>query len=425
MKVTFVTYDSDKDVGGVSSWLQRLLPRLKTAGVEVEVHVLAFGGRPGVNCAWFEKQGIPFRWKPWEEDTRKAVRNCLKLIEESQPDIYVPNCILPAYYAAGYAHRQGVHTVGVLHSDAPFYWGVVDEFVNGLPAFRLSAVVTVSKFLQEAVEESTKKHNVVIRRIGCGVPISDEVAKAPNGVFRLVYSGRLEEEQKCISEVTRALCSVVNQNPGVEAWIVGEGSARANVERIIQTSGVATQRIRLLGRVDVSCIYSILRDCHAFVLLSDYEGLPVAMLEAMAVGVVPVCLDMRSGIREAIQPGFNGLIVKDRKADFYAAVQTLQNGVVLWSKLSANARETVRQKFSEETCAASWIELLHSFEKSKRIGPVKLPVFIRLSRRNPKFGHYDQRLLPFGKSWSRLRIALGYYRRKMLKSFFRTSPIKE
>lgn len=421
MKVVFATYDSPDDVGGVSSWLQRLLPRLKVAGFEVEVHLMAFGGRPGVNCAWFEKHGIPFRWIPWEEETRKAVRNCLKLIEESQPDVYVPNCILPPYYAAGYVRSQGVQTVGVLHSDDPFYWGLVDEFINGRLEFRLSALVAVSKYLEGAVEEATKKHKVVVRRIGCGVPIPDHVAKPPSGVFRLVYTGRLVEEQKCISEVTRALCAVINQNPGVEAWIVGEGGARATVEQIIQTSGVDAQRVKLLGRVDISKIFSVLRDCHAFVLLSDYEGLPVSMLEAMAAGVVPVCLDMRSGIREAIQPGFNGLIVKDRKEDFYAAVQALQRDPVLWSKLSANARETVRQRFSEETCAASWIELFRSFEISRRAIPVKSPVFVRLPRRNPKFGYSDQRHLPFGKNWSRLRSILGRYRRKMLAKIGGTS----
>src|SRR5205823_7198333 len=100
-----------------------------------------------------------------------------------------------------------------------------------------------------------------------------------------------------------------------------------NVERIIETSEVDTQRIRLLGRVDVSSVYSVLRDCHALVLLSDYEGLPVSMLEAMAAGVVPVCLDTRSGIRDAIQHGFNGLIVKDRKDDFHGAVRTLKKDV--------------------------------------------------------------------------------------------------
>ena len=148
-----------------------------------------------------KRSEYPFRWRPWEDDTERAVRNCLELIEESQPDIYVPNYLLPAYYAAGYVRSQGVYTVGVLHSDDPFYWGLVDEFVNGLSAFRLSAVVSVSKFLQEVVEKSTKKHKLIARHIANGVPIPDDAAKPPNGVFRLVYTGRLEEKQKCISDV--------------------------------------------------------------------------------------------------------------------------------------------------------------------------------------------------------------------------------
>jgi colanic acid/amylovoran biosynthesis glycosyltransferase len=402
VKAVFVTYDSDNDVGGVSSWLRRLLPRLKATGIGVEVHVLTVAGRPGINCAWFKKQGIPFRCKPWESETRKAVRHCLNLIVESQTDIYVPNCMVPAYYAASYFRRQGGTTVGVLHSDDPFYWGIVDEFVNGCPAFRLSAIVTVSKFLQQAVDESANANAIDIRRIAYGVPLSTEVAKPPNGVFRLVYTGRLVEEQKRISEVAHALCSVVSQNSAIEALIVGEGGARADVERIIQTSGVDTRRMRLLGRVDVSDIYSVLSDCHAFVLLSDYEGLPLSMLEAMAAGVVPVCLDMRSGVREAIQPGFNGLIVKDRKGDFNSAIRTLQRDTGLWSKLSANARETVKENFSEETCAVSWVELLRSFGEHRHGGVIRTPLFIRLPRRNPKFGHYDNRTSP--ATWLRSRI---------------------
>jgi glycosyltransferase involved in cell wall biosynthesis len=417
MKVGFATYDTPTDVGGVSSWLQRLLPRLQDVGIDVEAHVLAYGGQPGINCAGFAAQGIPYHCRPWEDDTKKAAQNCLKILEESQPDVYVPNCILPAYYAAGYARQQGIHTVGVLHSDDPFYWGLVDEFVNGLPARRLSAVVAVSNFLLEAIMKSTKRHNLITRRIGCGVPLPAESAEPPKDIFRMIYTGRLVEEQKCISEVARALCSVVKQNPGTEAWIVGDGKDRVNVEQIIATCGVDPKRVKLLGRVAVSEIYSVLRQCHAFVLLSDYEGLPISMLEAMATGVVPVCLDMRSGIREAIQPGFNGLIVKDRQEDFYAAILSLIKEPPLWAKLSANARRTVHQKFSEAAGAAAWTELLGSFKDSKRVKSFKSPFWIRLPRRNSKFGHYDQRLLPFSKNWNRLRIRVGFYRRQLLKPF--------
>ena len=411
MKAVFVTYDSENDVGGVSSWLQRLLPGLQAAGIEVEVHVLALGGRPGINCAEFARLGIPYRWRPHADDTRRAVRNCLKLIAESRPDIYVPNCILPAYYAAAYARRSGMPTIGVLHSDDPFYWGIVDEFVNGAPAFRLSAVVAVSKFLEDAVRDVSGQNLSVLRRIGCGVPLAEQFARPPEKTFRLVYVGRLQDEQKRISEVAFALCEAARRNPVVEAWLVGDGSERAKVEQIIRASGMAV-RIKLLGRVEVSRIYSVLRDCHAFVLLSDYEGLPVALLEAMSAGVVPVCLDMRSGIREAIRPGFNGLIVKDRKEDFYAAVQALQDDPALWSRLSTNARTTVRENFSEAAGAAAWAELLRSFAGKTPVRPIKVPFFLRLPPPNSKLAGYDFRWSPWQRAWRRFRRVGGRCKRK-------------
>jgi glycosyltransferase involved in cell wall biosynthesis len=61
----------------------------------------------------------------------------------------------------------------------------------------------------------------------------------------------------------------------------------------------------------------------------------------MAIGGVPICLESRSGIREAIEHGVNGLVVKDRADDFLAAVSHLQSDPAKWRQLSLAARETV------------------------------------------------------------------------------------
>jgi hypothetical protein len=96
MEVAFATYDAPRDIGGVSTWMQRVLPLLQGAGVVVEVHVMAVGGQHGTNRTYFEERGIPVRWVPWQQHLPYPVRAFLRFLEEGQPDVYVPNCIAPA-----------------------------------------------------------------------------------------------------------------------------------------------------------------------------------------------------------------------------------------------------------------------------------------------------------------------------------------
>jgi colanic acid/amylovoran biosynthesis glycosyltransferase len=170
------------------------------------------------------------------------------------------------------------------------------------------------------------------------------------------------------------------------------------VDDIIREKG--NGRVRMLGRVDNAKMYDMLAQCHGLVLLSDYEGLPISMLEGMAAGVVPICLDVRSGIREALEHGVNGLIVKDRAADFFSTVKALQGDLTKWQKLSLAARETVRERYSIEECARQWVCLLqHQNSAMAPRASFSAPKVLRLPPRNPKFGHQDMRL-----SWNaRLR----------------------
>ena len=407
MKVAFATYDAPRDVGGVSTWLQRLLPLLQAAGIEVEVHLMAIDGKSGSNCEFFKEHGISFRWIPWQENLRQGVRAFLKFLEESQPDVYVPNCMLPAYFAAAYAKKAGIPTVGVLHSHDDFYWGLVDEFINGSPRFRVTAIVPISRFLESELISAAAMRGVTIRQIDLGVPIPPRETQAPKSVFRLVYIGRLTERAKRVSDVATALCAVARGDPSLQAWIVGDGDARDSVEAIIRKENMGAQ-VQLLGRIDNKEIYDVLAQCHALVLLSDYEGLPISMLEAMAAGVVPICLDTRSGIREALEDGKNGLIVKDRAEDFFNAVKKLQIDSAMWQRLSLAARETIRQRYSVEACARQWAGLLEGLDKARSTKKkFKAPQLLRLPPPNPKFGYHDTR-----QSW-----------RRILRNYIRSNPV--
>ncbi len=365
--------------------------------------------QPGVICAFCEEQGIRVRRMPLLMHLPYAVRAFLKFLEEGQPDIYIPNHMVPAYFAAGYARRAGIPTIGILRTDDPYYSGIADEFITGDPDFRVSAIVTVSSFLESQVSPMAATRDVMVRRIPSGVPIPAKTAQLPRSVFRLVYIGNLKEQQKRISEVANALCTATQSFPNLEAWIVGEGVARPAVEDIICEKGMG--RVKLLGRVDNAQIFDLLAQCHSLVLLSDYEGMPVCVMEAMAAGVVPVCFDTRSGIREAIEHGVNGLIVKDRAADFLAAVRELQSDPAKWQQLSLAARETARRRFSIEECARQWVALLKDLHRPRAArADFKAPRVLRLPPPDPKFDIFGMTIPWRGRVADYIRSTPPLYR---------------
>lgn len=411
--VQFVSYDGPQDVGGVSSWLRQAVPRLREQGIDARVDLFCFGDKPGANAEWYRGQDVPFRWSPWVRDTGRAVRQCLLWLSEDLPQVYVPNCILPAYFAAAEAKRCGARTIGVLHSDDPFYWGLVDEFVHGGEEWRLDELVVVSRFLHEALR-SNANVTMPIHEIPYGVTLSHGNVAKPNGLFRMVYTGRLVEEQKRISDLARAFCSVARQHPDLEAWIVGAGAGEASVRSILRAEGME-ERVILKGRVDQAQIHEVLKQCHVFALLSDYEGTPVSLLEAMSLGLVPICLETRSGVGEVIAHMKNGILVRDREKSFSAAVSYLVGNPEVYSRFSAAARQTILEQYSNELCHARWKALL--LANPPPVSCSRQPgLRLKLPPRNPKFGHYDQRMPGQPRrAWNWLRRTAGSGKRKTVE----------
>ena len=405
--VQFVSCDSLNDVGGVSSWLQRMIPRLREQGIDARVDLLCSGNKTGANAEWYRAQKVPLRWSRWQNDTQQSVRQCLRWLREYLPHIYVPSCILPAYFAAAEAKRCGARTIGILHSDDPFYWGIVDEFVHGSEQWRLNELVTVSSFLQDAVQ-SNARSTISVHKIPYGVAMPELRAAQGTEKLRIVYTGRLVEEQKRISDLARAFCCIARQHANLEAWIVGAGKAEANVKSIIRAAGME-ERVILKGRVDPARIHETLAECQIFVLLSDYEGVPVSLMEAMAVGLVPICLKTRSGVDEVISHMNNGIIVTDRENSFTDAVSYLVGDREALSKLSTAARRTILDRYSEERCITQWKDLLLSGWST--VSPHhRLKSNLKLPERNPKFGRQDNRTTSYQKLRNRFQLRSRFLR---------------
>src|SRR5215472_11216946 len=394
MRLTFFTRDYANVSGGHNTWLCRFLPILRQRGIDARV--LCFESTPGLptarslpqagfNCATVSEREIKY--------TKQRVRWIFDRLAEDPPDVFVVNAVYPAaYYAGRWLREAGIPTVGICHGGGMmnFYQGLLDEFVFGRAAYQVSALVCVSKGLEQAILERRPK-GILVRSIPSGVPIPENVAKKPNGRLRLAYMGRLVEEQKRISEVTHGLCRTVREVPGTEALIYGDGPARAAVEQILREEANDLP-VQLVGFVENDQIPKHLLECHALVLLSDHEGLGLSLLEGMASGVVPIGLRGAPGVTEFVVDGLTGLLVGDRGDEFVAAVRRLREDPALWERLARSARVKVEAEYSDKVCTARWQELFHKLINSG--GPRKP---LRIPRRllNLSFVHPSLASLDF------------------------------
>lgn len=419
LKVTFCIYDKPDSVGGPITWVQRLLPALRTHGIEARCLFLLHWGDTGPALNTLRELGFDCKAVLAHERTEDRVRWILDELRENPPDIFVPNLVVAGYFAGRWAREAGIPTVGVLHSDDDFYRGLQNEFVFGTEAFRLSAVVCVSQELEREVLNA-RPPATIVRRIPYGVPVPPATVERNSARLRICFVGRLAEEQKRIFDVTRALCDAVRNVEGTSAVIYGDGPDRSGVERILATEGAGLD-VRLGGLVASDEIQRRLMSCDVIVLLSDYEGLPIALMEAMACGCVPVCLRIRSGIPELVDDEVNGLLVDDRGAGFLRAIRRLRDEPSLWNRLSASARATVATRFSETESTSQWSQLLHELNGgSSTTHQIATPRNLSLPPVNPSLASGDLREKRvgtlhrfYGRFYGRGRIIAGAIKRSL------------
>lgn len=408
--VSLCGYDKVEVVGGPAVWLTRFPAALREHGIDVRVRLLTWDEpEAGIVLQSLRNQKFDVSSHRFA-DTQSNVRHFLNDISNSRPDIFVPNLVTPAFFASRWARASGIHSIGVLHSDDAFYRAIQEEFIFGKPQYAMSAVVCVSEELMRQISAKQPPNTLPVR-IPYGVPTPSLAAHRSPGYLRIGFVGRLVEEQKRISEVARAFCRVTRELDGVEAIIYGDGPAQKNVEQIILAEG-STARVRLAGAVPSQQVQARLADeCDTIVLLSDYEGLPISLLEAMACGLVPVCLRIRSGVPELVQDGVTGLLVSDRQESFVRAIRRLRDSANLWSRMSRAARERVRAQSSMGATAERWVELFRTLNdrNTSRKG-IRLPRYFWLPPVNPALAGEDHRIeRPVG--YRRIRKLWGSIRR--------------
>ena len=147
--------------------------------------------------------------------------------------------------------------------------------------------------------------------------------------------------QKGIDVLIRALAQTTGAARDWTLTLVGDGPEREVLERQVLQAGLQ-EKVHFLGfRSDPQ---SFLLQAGVFVLPSRFEGMPNALLEAMAAGLAVVVTDASPGPLEVVVNGVSGLVVpSDEPSALADALDRLAADPGLRERLGAAARATLRQ----------------------------------------------------------------------------------
>ena len=167
------------------------------------------------------------------------------------------------------------------------------------------------------------------------------------------FVGRLWP-QKRVRDLIWACDIVRNIKPNIRLLIVGDGPLRRDLERYAWDVGMGERTLFLGERADIA---ELLQVMDVLVLPSAFEGMPNAVLEAMAAGV-PVVASAIAGTREVVQDGHTGFLVPlgDRAA-LAKRINHLLEQPQLRRRMGEAGRAYVRQHFTVERMVSAHVRL--------------------------------------------------------------------
>jgi glycosyltransferase involved in cell wall biosynthesis len=165
---------------------------------------------------------------------------------------------------------------------------------------------------------------------------AEEVFRAPTilAVARIEYLKRLDLLLRAVHQVQMA-------GEHVNLLIIGEGRLRESMERLARELGIADS---VFIRGFELNPYPFFRRATALAVTSEHEGLGMAMVEALALGLPVVAFDAPSGPREILCGGRYGVLVRAGDVGaFAAALGSVVRDSALRSRLSREGAERARE----------------------------------------------------------------------------------
>lgn len=317
---------------------------------------------------------LPADWQSGFEH-RMPIENLhsvLRRLAKTLPDgggVLVTNDWIELAMAA--AIDTGYATYQIVHADYDYYYGLAQKHEPVTDVY-----IAYSRAVYETLLRLLPERRESIFHLRYGIPIPTQIRAASTGRLRALFVGRLGEG-KGVFDLPQIDKQLLDSGVEIEWTLIGEGPAAAELKK----QWGDDCRIHYLGQLSGSEVSAQSVNQDVFVLPTRAEGFPVALLEAMGAGLVPVVSNLKSGVPEVVTPGVTGFTPEVADiAGFASAIAELAANRDRLETMSRAARQVVAQQFDIRERVADYQALFARYRELRRPRPkdVKLHYGSRL-----------------------------------------------
>ena len=277
--------------------------------------------------------------------------------EQQSPCILVPNYdYLTSAISPGLSSSSGY--LGVIHADDVEHY----DHANRLGRYWNRFVCVTGYLVGNLKEIKLGFSSEKVRVIPNGVPVPRGAAiqfSGPTEPLRIVYCARLTQHQKRVLDLVKITAELERRSISYRLTVIGEGSEERALSEAWQVQ-IKRGSVVMTGRLSHQDALAELEKSEVFLLVSDFEGMPISLLEAMARGLVPVVSDIPAGIPELVLPGQTGFTARVGNIKQFAGhLAALCEDRALLRRLSEAARSHIKNHgFTDEFMVTSYLDVI-------------------------------------------------------------------
>ena len=300
-----------------------------------------------------------------------AVLRRLRAAVPAGEGVLLANDLLELALASGFDCGRTV--IQILHGDSDYYYDLAARHENVIDAF-----VVYGRTMERKLKAKIPHRADDVYFLPYGVIEPPKRRTAVPGKLRLLFAGRFEHGQKGVFDLPLIDRALVERGVDVSWTMVGAGPDEQRLR-----DAWPGDRVTFLGPTTTAGVLELAARHDVFVLPTRYEGVPVALIEAMSVGLAPVVSRIESGVTEILTDGKTGLMppVGDIGA-FADAIQALDRDRALLESISDAAWRYVATSHNMRERTDAYQALFARYRELRRPRPldVVVPYGSRLDR---------------------------------------------